>query len=84
MAHNPEDIKMALENCIVRVGGSRWKIRQAMSCKAALNEISFARCTGSVGGKSSITLAGGETTVIAEVVKVNSDNTERQPYSAAY
>jgi hypothetical protein len=64
----------------------RWKVREAVSLKAAWDEINHARVTGSIGGRSELneTYVGGGITVLADVVQVNSDNTERQPYTAAY
>jgi hypothetical protein len=41
----------------VKVGGRRWKVRQAISLKAALDCIAHARVTGSVGGKDTVTEA---------------------------
>lgn len=75
-----------LKNEIIEVSGTRWLVREAVSKEAALNEVSMARVTGSVGGKSSIdeTLCGGGVVVLADVVQINSDGTERKPYTAAY
>lgn len=75
-----------LKNHIVEVGETRWLVREAVSLQAAVNEISMARVTGSVGGKSTRdeTFCGGVVTVIADVVQINSDGTERKPYTAAY
>lgn len=66
--------------------GRRWKVREAVSLAAAMNEISMARVTGSIGGKTIFdeTHCGGSHRVISDVVQVNSDNTERQPYTEAY
>jgi hypothetical protein len=62
--------------------GHRWKVREAVSIKAAINEISHARATGSIGGKSIIdeTLCGGTRKVLADVVRVHSDFTEQKSY----
>lgn len=65
----------------------RWKVREAVSLKAAINEISHAMVTGSIGGKSTVTDHGpveSKTRVLADVIRVNSDNTEAQPYQTAY
>ena len=70
---------MALENCILRKNGRRWKVRYAKSCKAALNEILWACVAGIIGGK---TYNGVE--LVSDIVEVNSDNTERQPYTPVY
>ena len=77
---------MKIINEIVEVGGRRWKIREAKSHNDALNEIAHARCTGSVGGKSTLdkTRMGGGISVIADVVQINSDDSERQPYTLPY
>lgn len=66
----------------------RWKVREAVSLRAAVNCINMARVSGSVGGKDTETkynsYYGGYdrvpvTHVLADVVKVNDDLTERQP-----
>lgn len=66
--------------------GRRWKVREAVSLAAAMNEISMARVIGSVGGKTILdeTHCGGSRRVVSDVVQVNSDYTERQPYTQAY
>jgi hypothetical protein len=66
--------------------GRRWKVREAISLKAACTAIAHARVTGSVGAKDVLneTYVGGGITVLADVVQINSDGTERQPYSMAY
>lgn len=62
--------------------GNRWKIREAMSVKCAVNAIANARVTGSVGSKSILdeTYVGGSIKVLADVVRVHSDLTEQKPY----
>lgn len=64
----------------LEVDGQKWRVK-ARSYKAALSEISFARCTGSVGSSSSVdkTLIGGSVELIAEVYKLNDDGTDRKP-----
>jgi hypothetical protein len=66
--------------------GRRWKVREAVSLKAACNAIAHARVTGSVGATDTLdqTYSGGGVTVLADVVQINSDGTERQPYTMAY
>lgn len=66
--------------------GSRWKVREAMSLKKALGEIAHAKVLGSVGSKSVLneTYVGGGLTIQADVVQLNSDNTERQAYQEVY
>jgi hypothetical protein len=66
--------------------GRRWGVREAVSVFAAYNAIAMARVSGSVGSKhlTDRTYVGGGVTVDADVVQLNSDNTERQPYTAAY
>jgi len=59
--------------------GQRWKVREARSLEAALDQIAFARVTGSIGGKTTI-----NGTPVADVVQINSDGSERQPYTQAY
>lgn len=75
-----------MKNIIIEVSGQRWKIREAISMEAALSEIAMARCVGSIGGKSIVdnTFCGGVKYTSADVVKVNSDDSERQPYQTAY
>lgn len=64
----------------------RWKVREAVSLRAAVNCINFARVSGSVGGKDTETkyIPGvpfneQPVRVLADVVKVNDDLSERQP-----
>jgi hypothetical protein len=59
----------------------RWKVREAVNAKAAWNAIMFASATGSVGAKDvrDETLCGGTVRVIADVVELNEDGSERQP-----
>lgn len=75
-----------MKNEIIEVGDSRWLVREAVSRAAAMGEIGVARATGSVGSKSlrDDALVGGDITVLADVVQINSDGTERQPYTRAY
>lgn len=70
-----------LTNELIEVAGRQWKVRQAVSREAALNEIAMARCTGSIGGKSS-EVSGGIETVLADVVRLNSDGTETKACNA--
>lgn len=71
--------------------GSRYKVREAVSLQDAINEISMARVSGSVGSRTckSDVIIGRPinewpTTVIADVVRVNSDNTEQKSYTEIY
>lgn len=75
-----------LKDVILEVGGRNWKVREAITEEAALDEIANARVMGSVGSKSTLnqTHMGGGISVIADVVQINSDGTERQPYADAY
>lgn len=75
-----------IKNVIVKVAGRRWKVREARSWRDVEDEIGHARATGSIGGSSTLdqTRCGGGVTVLADVVQVNSDGTERQPYTMAY
>lgn len=75
-----------MENVVLSVGGRDWLVREAVSEEAVLNAIASARCSGSVGSKSTLnrTYVGGGITVLADVVVLNSDGTERQPYQEAY
>lgn len=75
-----------MRNEILEVAGSRWLVREAVSEQAALSAIASARVTGSVGHKNTInrTFVGGGIEVQADVHQINSDGTERQPYTEAY
>lgn len=75
-----------IKNEIVEVGGRRWKIREAKTMEHALGAIASARVSGSVGSSSTLneTYMGGGITVLASVVQINSDGTERQPYTEPY
>lgn len=64
--------------------GQRWKVREAVSLDRAMSAITSARSTGSIGAKHMRGLIGEEPTVEADVIQINSDGTERQPYTAAY
>lgn len=66
--------------------GRRWKVRQAVSLQAACDCIVQALVSGSVGGVDIVdrTYTTGGKTVMADVVQINSDNTERRPYQEAY
>lgn len=78
---------------IVRIKGDnrRWLVKEAMSLCDAVHAINSARASGSIGWKDIRTeyKAGtpyGEwpTETIAHVHQINSDGTERQPYTMAY
>lgn len=75
-----------LANLVVECGGTRWLIREAESKAAAENAISMARVSGSIGHRDVLdaTCIGGGVTVLADVVQINSDGTERKPYTRAY
>lgn len=78
---------MTIKNLIIRDKSDkhnrRWKIREAVSLEAAMIAITSARVSGSIGAKNTLneTFIGGDITVLADVVQVNSDNTERTPYT---
>lgn len=63
--------------------GCRWKVRQAVSLTWALDTIASAMAGGAIEAKTfrDTTWFGGAKICLADVVKVNSDNTERQPYT---
>lgn len=74
---------------IIEVDGQRWKVRQAKSREHALNCIAEARVTGSVGCKDTLqkvnrNLEVESEEILADVVQINSDGTERKPYTQAY
>lgn len=75
---------MALENEIIEQGGRHWKVRQAKSREHALDAIAMARAFGSVGHKDTLLPVGEPEQVLADVVQINSDGTERQPYTESY
>lgn len=65
----------------------RWKVRKAVSLRAAYNEVIWAMASGSIGGTTTVTDVGSDgrtLTVEADVIRVNSDNTEARPYEKAY
>lgn len=68
--------------------GDRWKVREARSLKDALDEIAHAKATGSIGSSSTFTTyadnGGSGLIVVANVIQINSDGTERQPYTGVY
>lgn len=68
---------------IIEINGRWWKIREASSMSAALDGIAFARVSGSIGSKT-VTHENGTEVVTSDVVQINSDGTERQPYTLAY
>lgn len=59
--------------------GRRWKVREAVSLEAACDAIASARVSGSIGSKHT---TNGITQ--ADVIQINSDGSERQPYTAAH
>lgn len=75
-----------IRNVIVRCGGRKWKIREARSFHDVEEAIATARVSGSVGSRSLLDMSfvGGGLTVLADVVQINSDGTERKPYTEAY
>lgn len=74
---------MMIKNQVITVAGDKWQIREAMSYYAAMDAITHARATGSIGGRDTIT-SNNITRIRADVVRLNSDGTERQPYQEAY
>lgn len=67
---------MAIKNEIIQAYGRRWKIREARSYTDAAAAIDLAVATGSVGAKER-----RDNEVVADVVEINSDDTERKPYT---
>lgn len=70
--------------------GSRYQV-EAISLKAALQEIAMARVTGSIGSSSyqfehipGVPFDQLPRTTIAKVHRVNSDNTLQQPCTMVY
>ncbi len=70
-----------MKNEIISVDSSKWLVREAKSMNDALNAVAMARCTGSVGSKQ-IEEYNGAKTILADVVRLNDDGTERKPYGA--
>ena len=66
--------------------GRRWGVRKAVSLDAACNAIAHCRVSGSVGATDTLneTYVGGGITTLADVVQLNADGTERQPYTEGY
>lgn len=65
--------------------GRRYKVREALSLNMAIECIWHAQATGSVGGKDTVRdLSTGGEAILADVVEVNSDYTERQPCTMRY
>lgn len=72
----------------------RWKVREAVSLKAAVAAVHSAMASGSIGSKDTKTpvvrctapgpIVFGKTIVLADVIRVNSDNTEAVPYGGSY
>lgn len=75
-----------IKDQIITEGKLRWKIRQARSMADALDAIGEAAATGSVGMTivEDNTRVGGTEEMVADVVRVNSDDTEVKPYSTSY
>lgn len=76
---------MRLENKIIDgPAGTRWLVREAKSEDAARDAIAFAHITGSVGNRTTRDtlnkhLEVESSEVVADVVQLNDDGTERQP-----
>ena len=63
----------------------RWKVRKYTSLRHVYEAIVEAMAFGSIGG--TIVCEDwpvGKQIILAEVIQVNSDNTERKPYALAY
>ena len=70
---------------VVSLRNQRWKIRRAISIASAMNCIIHATALGSVSGKDYVMSdKDGEDVLVADVVQVNSDGSERQPYTQAF
>lgn len=76
----------ALKDQIVEAHGRRWKVREALSMGHALGAILDAAVSGSVGARRILDerFVGGGQTVQADVVEINSDGSERKPYTTRY
>ena len=70
---------------IISVRNQRWKIRRATSISVGVNCIIHSIALGSIGGKDYVTSdKDGEEILVADVVQVNSDGSERQPYTESF
>jgi hypothetical protein len=70
---------------VVSLRNQRWKIRRATSISVGMNCIIHAIATGSIGCKDYIMSdKDGEDILVADVVQVNSDGSERQPYAKVF
>lgn len=67
-----------MKNEIIEVDGSNWRVREAVSMGEALHAVAMARCTGSVGSRHTEQRNCIET-VMADVVRLNEDGSERKP-----
>jgi len=68
-----------MKNEILHIRNEHWLIRKAVSYDAAINEINIAKVSGSIGGKSFV-----NGNLIADVVQLNSDGSERKAYECSY
>ena len=70
---------------IISVRNQRWKIRRATSISVGVNCIIHAAALGSVSGKDYVMSdKDSKNVLVADVVQVNSDGSERQPYTEAF
>jgi hypothetical protein len=78
----------SLRNVVVRFKDPRrgsWKVREAVSMRAAFEAMSIASATGSVGSSTvrgvvnPTTLRLDHEVVLADVVRLNDDGSERTP-----
>lgn len=78
---------VTIRNVIVKDdSGRRWKVREAISWRAVQECVDHCRVSGSIGARDVLnkTYMGGGITVLADVVQVNSDGSERQAYTMGY
>ena len=68
-----------MKNEIITVDGSKWLVREAESMGEASNAIAFARVRGCVAGTHTKE-CNGIKTILADVVRLNDDGTERKPH----
>ena len=64
-----------LKNEILNIDGKNWLVREATTEEAARNAITMARASGSIASVS-----GENGLTLADVVRLNDDNTEALPY----
>ena len=84
MLKNEERFKQLKVGQIIESGGCRWLIKDGVSDKGVMSALAHARLSGSVGAKDVTVYEDGTEIITGWVHKVNSDNSEVQPYTEVY